>query len=63
MVREGKERYGDLSYMLGGQSSQVNLNGSNPDGPIEKWKPNVKMVRTVIKYALKTERLGRQSGH
>ncbi|KAF2195831.1 hypothetical protein K469DRAFT_543471, partial [Zopfia rhizophila CBS 207.26] len=62
MIREGKEHYGDLSYMLGGRSSYINPNRSSPDGLIEKWKPNVTMVRTVIKYALKTERLGSQSG-
>ncbi|KAF2179722.1 hypothetical protein K469DRAFT_595034, partial [Zopfia rhizophila CBS 207.26] len=44
MIREGKERNSDLSYMLGGRSSYINPNGSSPDGPIEKWKPNMTMV-------------------
>jgi hypothetical protein len=60
MVREGKERYGDLSYMLGGRSSQKKPDGSNLDGPREKWKPNVAAVRATIKFARKTGRLSPQ---
>jgi hypothetical protein len=60
MIREGGERYGDLSYMLGGRSSYQNHDGSSLDGLIEKWKPNLSVVRTVIKFALKTGRLGPQ---
>jgi hypothetical protein len=58
MITEGRGRYGDLSYMLGGRSSYLNPDGSSPDGPIDKWKPNLTVVRTVVKFALKTERLG-----
>jgi ribonuclease HI len=61
MIKEGGERYGNLSYMLGGRSSYQNPDGSNPDGPIEKWKPNLTVVRAVIKFALNTGRLGSQS--
>ncbi|PVH68485.1 hypothetical protein DL98DRAFT_506825, partial [Cadophora sp. DSE1049] len=57
MIMEGKRLYGDLLYMLGGRSSLLNPDGSSPDGLIEKWKPNLTVVRTVIKFALKTERL------
>ena len=60
MVKEGKGHYGDLSYMLGGRSSHANPDEASPDGTIEKWKPNVTAVRTVIKFALRTERLGPQ---
>lgn len=61
MVDVGGRRYGDLSYMLGGRSSYQNVDGSNPDGPIEKWKPDLAMVRAVIKFALQTGRLSSQS--
>ncbi|MAD87284.1 MAG: hypothetical protein CL912_30355 [Deltaproteobacteria bacterium] len=61
MIMEGKRRYGDLSYMLGGRSSLLNPDGSSPDGPIDKWKPNLTVVRSVIKFTLKTERLGPHS--
>lgn len=61
MIKEGGERYGDLSYMLGGRSFYQGPDGSSPDGPIEKWKPNLIAVRTVIKFALKTGRLRPQS--
>jgi hypothetical protein len=60
-IREARERYGDLSYMLGGRSSHHNVHGSSLDEPIEKWKPNLIVVRTVIKYALQTGRLGPQT--
>jgi hypothetical protein len=60
MIREGKGRYGDLSYMLGGRSSHQTADRSNLDGPIEKWKPNLAVVKTVIKFALNTGRLGPQ---
>ena len=53
MIREGRERYGDLLYMLGRRSPYQNVHGSNLDGPSEKWKPTLTVVRTVIKYALK----------
>jgi hypothetical protein len=52
MIREGKGPYGDLSYMLGGRSSYQNPDRSNPEGPEHQWKPNLKVVRTVIKFAL-----------
>jgi ribonuclease HI len=61
MIKEGGERYGNLSYMLGGRSSYQNPDGSSRDGPIERWKPNLTVVRAVIKFALKTGRLGSQS--
>ncbi|OCK86353.1 hypothetical protein K432DRAFT_284840, partial [Lepidopterella palustris CBS 459.81] len=62
MINEGKERYGDLSYILGGRWSHVNSDGLSPDGPIEKWKPNVTMVRIVIKYAVKNRETGLPTG-
>jgi ribonuclease HI len=60
MIREGKERYGDLSYMLGGRSNHRKPDGSDIDGPKEKWKPNVAAVRATIKFAVRTGRLSPQ---
>jgi hypothetical protein len=48
-IREGTARYGNLSYMLGGRSSHQNVHESSLDGPIEKWKPDLTVVKTVIK--------------
>lgn len=39
MVKEGKGRYGDLSYMLGGRSSHANPDEASPDGTIESGNP------------------------
>lgn len=61
MFDAGGRRYGDLSYMLGGRSSYQNVDESNPDGPIEKWKPDLAMVRAIVKFALQTGRLSPQS--
>jgi exonuclease III/ribonuclease HI len=60
MIKECKERYGDLSYMLGGRSSYKKPDGSDLDGPRDKWKPNVAAVRATIKFAMKTGRLNPQ---
>lgn len=57
MIREAHDQYRDLSYMLGGRSRCCRPDGSNLDGPVEKWKPNVAVVRAVIKFALNTGRL------
>ena len=65
MIKEGQGQYGDLSYMLGGRSLHRRLDDSNLDGPIEKWELNVAVVRTVIKFTLRTGRLsaGRQTSN
>ena len=61
MITKAGQRYGDLSYMLGGRSSHQNADGSSRDGPVEKWKADLTVVRTVIKFALSTERLSPQT--
>lgn len=43
--------------MLGGRSVYERPDGTNPDGPAEQWKPDMAMVRTVIKFAMETGRL------
>lgn len=58
MINRAKSRYGDLSYMIGGRSSRRFPEGPNLDGPVEKWKPNMAAVKTIIKYALSKGGLG-----
>ena len=50
------ERFGDLSYALGGYSSRQE-GGQNIDGPIEQWKPNMEAVKATIEFAKSTRRL------
>lgn len=61
MISKCGERYGDLSYMLGGRSSLRRPDGLNPDGAAEKWKPKLSVVKAVVRFALSTGRLGPQS--
>jgi hypothetical protein len=61
MIRAGGRRYGDLSYVLGGRSSLQRRNGSNADGPPEQWAPDISVVMSVIRFALKAGRLGASS--
>jgi hypothetical protein len=46
MIKERKERYGGLSYILGRRSAHMDTDGLNFDGLIERWKPNMIVVRT-----------------
>ena len=50
------ERFGDLSFALGGYSSRREGDKSI-DGPIERWKPDIGMVRATIQFAMDTGRL------
>jgi hypothetical protein len=56
MRQQHGERFGDLSYALGGYSSRQE-GGKNIDGPIEHWKPDISMVRATIQFATDTGRL------
>ena len=49
-------RYGDLSYALGGYSSRQKR-GKNIDGPIEYWQPDINVVKATIQFAKDTGRL------
>jgi len=49
-------RFGDLSYALGGYSSRQE-GGKSIDGPIERWKPDMEVVRATIQFAMETRRL------
>jgi hypothetical protein len=57
MINEARDRYGDLSYMLGGRSLNRRGDRSLLDGPVAKWTPNLKIVHAVIRYAMATGRL------
>jgi ribonuclease HI len=50
------ERFGDLSYALGGYSSRKER-GESIDGPIERWRPDMVVVRATIQFAMDTGRL------
>jgi hypothetical protein len=54
--RQHRNRFGDLSYALGGYSSRQE-GGKNIDGPLEHWKPDINIVKTTIQFAKDTGRL------
>jgi hypothetical protein len=50
-------RWGDLAYALGGWSGRRDgRNGRFVDGPRENWKPNLKIIKAVIQFVMKTGR-------
>lgn len=58
LIRQAGERWGDLSYLLGGWSDWVdNRTGKGKDGDRDLWKPNIKLIRKVIEFANGTGRL------
>ena len=62
-VKEGAgRRWGDLSFLLGGYSKKRELRTGKPvDGPMEKWAPNLEMVKTTIRFLQQTTRMGATS--
>jgi hypothetical protein len=51
------DRWGDLPYALGGWSGRTNRrSGRQVDGPCEKWKPNLKVIKAMIQFVIKTGR-------
>jgi hypothetical protein len=56
MRQQHGERFGDLSYALGGYSSRQE-GGESIDGPIERWKPDINVVQATIQFATDTGRL------
>lgn len=63
MVRGRGKRYRDLSYMLGGRSPFYRPDGSYADGPPGQWAPDISVVMLVIRFVLKTGRLGARSSY
>jgi hypothetical protein len=62
MRKRHGDRFGDLSYALGGYSV-AREGGSSSDGPLEKWKPDIEAVRATIQFAKETGRLLQSTGH
>ncbi|RYP14537.1 hypothetical protein DL765_006313 [Monosporascus sp. GIB2] len=56
MRQEHGQRFGELSYALGGYSSRQEGDES-VDGPMEQWKPDMSAVRVTIEFAKGTGRL------
>jgi hypothetical protein len=54
-IAVGNSRFGDLSYCLGGKSSQIDIRGN----PIDKepWKPVIDAVRATVDFIKATGRL------
>ncbi|KAK7177509.1 transposon I factor [Paraphaeosphaeria sporulosa] len=50
-------RWGDLSFFLGGRSEQRLSSGELLDGKAESWKPNLDVVNQTIEFAMATGRL------
>ncbi|KAF3399584.1 hypothetical protein DPV78_006391 [Talaromyces pinophilus] len=57
MTRAMGGRFGDLSYALGGRSTRLDSEGKPIDGPVEIWKPNMEVVKVVLKFMIQTKRL------
>ena len=56
-------RWGDMSSLLGGYSSRKAWNTGLPvDGPKEKWKPCMKVVKATIEFLIQTGRMTAQPG-
>jgi hypothetical protein len=51
-------RLGDVSYLLGGWGSRKDVRpGQFLDGPKEKWKSDMEVVKATIRFLEKTGRL------
>lgn len=46
-------KYGDLSYALGGRSSETLPDGQPVDKP-ESWKPSLTVVRAILRFVVST---------
>jgi hypothetical protein len=57
MIQAMGDRFGDLSFALGGRSGQVGTDGKPVDGDPSRWKPNLEVVRAVLRFARNTGRL------
>jgi hypothetical protein len=52
------DRSGDVPYLLGGWGSKKDIRtGQLLDGPKEKWKPDLAVVKATIRFLEKTGRL------
>lgn len=52
------DRWGDVSYLLGGWGTKKHWETGDPlDGPREEWKPDLEVVRHIIRFLQGTGRL------
>ena len=52
------DRWGEVSYLLGGWCTKKHWKTGEPlDGPKEKWKPDLNMVKHTIRFLQQTGRL------
>ena len=51
-----KDRFGDLSFAVGGHSTYTR-NSIRLDDDLNKWRPNMEAVKATIKFARETKRL------
>lgn len=56
------QRFGELSYALGGYSSKQE-GGQSIDGPMERWKADIAAVKATIEFAKATGRLQPNARH
>jgi hypothetical protein len=51
------DRWGDLAYALGGWSGRRDgRTGRFVDGPREKWKPNLRVIKAMTEFVMNTGR-------
>jgi hypothetical protein len=51
-------RWSDLPYALGGWNDRRNQKGELLDGEKERWKPDISVLKAVVKFVKATGRLG-----
>jgi hypothetical protein len=52
-----KQRAGDVSFLLGGWGKKQDCKGQLVDGPKEKWRPDLEVVKATIRVLEQTGRL------
>jgi len=50
-------RAGDVPFLLGGWEIKKDSKGQFVDGPRDKWKPDLKVVKATIRFLEQTRRL------
>jgi hypothetical protein len=52
-----KGKAGDVPFLLGGWRTKKDSKGQLVDGPRDKWKPDLKVVKAIIWFLEQTGRL------
>lgn len=52
-----KQRAGDVLFLLGGWGKKQDCKGQLVDGPKEKWRPDLEVVKATIRFLEQTGRL------